>query len=54
MFKEKLYTIETVQRYDPDTVVLSKEEIQVLIELKPVDKFEEKIIDLFVSNCLIV
>lgn len=51
VFKEKLYTIETVQRYDPDTVVLSKEEIQVLINLKPADKFEEKIIDLFVLNC---
>ena len=47
VFKEKLYTIETVKRYDPDTVVLSKEEIQVLIDLEPADKSEEKIIDLF-------
>ena len=50
-FKKKLYTIETVKRYDPDTVILSKEEIQVLIDLKPADKFEERIIDLFVLNC---
>lgn len=51
VFKDKLYTIETVKRYDPDTVVLTKEEIQVLIDLEPVDKFEEKIIDLFILNC---
>lgn len=51
VFKEKLYNIETVPRYDPDTVVLSKEEIQILIDLKPTDKFEERIIDLFILNC---
>lgn len=51
VFKEKLYTIETVKKYDPDSVVLSKEEIQVLIELEPADKAEEKIIDLFILNC---
>jgi integrase len=51
VFKEKLYTIETVKKYDPDTVILSKEEMQVLIELKPENKFEEKIIDLFILNC---
>ncbi len=51
VFKEKLYTLETVKKYDPDTVVLSKEEMQVLVDLKPADKFEERIIDLFVLNC---
>jgi integrase len=51
VFKPKLYTIETVKKYDPDTVILSKEEIQVLIDLKPENKFEEKIIDLFILNC---
>lgn len=51
VFKEKLYTIETVKKYEPDTVVLTKEEIQVLIDLEIANKYEERIIDLFVLNC---
>jgi len=40
-----------LERYDNDIIALSKADIQKLVDLKPENKYWQKIIDLFVFNC---